>query len=114
MPDDPQLLAPSTRAASISSSGSACDQVLPHEEHPEGADQRGQDDRLQLVGPADSSAIIMYSGTTLSCGGIIIVPITSSSSSARGPEAQLGEGEAGQGGEEHGADGDRARHDQSC
>jgi hypothetical protein len=73
------LLAPSTLAASISSVGSAWSRYCRMKNTPKALTSVG---RMTACNWSvhSSLATIMYSGTTLSCGGTIIVPMTRSSS----------------------------------
>ncbi len=73
------LLAPSTRAASISSVGSACTRYWRMKKVPNAVTRLG---RITVCSWFDQprSDIHRYSGTTASCGGIIIVPMVSSNS----------------------------------
>ncbi len=73
---------PSTRAASMSSSGTALDDVLPHHEHAEGAGEE-RDVTAHRVSNQSRSTIIPHSGMRPSWVGTIIVTRTVSSSALR-------------------------------
>ncbi len=90
--------------------GQRLDEVLAHEEHPEGAHQRGQDDGLQLVGPGQfgDEHVQRYDAELRRHHHRAD---HQQQQEVLEPEAQFGEGEAGEGGEEHGPRGDRARDD---
>ena len=70
-----QLLAPSTRAASMISSGSAWIRYCRMKNTPNALTSDGKITAWSWS-VQSSLATIMYSGITLSCGGTIIVPIT--------------------------------------
>ncbi len=77
-----QLLAPSTRAASMISSGSAWIRYCRMKNTPNALTRDGRITACNWS-VQSSLATIMYSGITLSCGGTIIVPITTSISAPR-------------------------------
>ncbi|CAM5335498.1 hypothetical protein SHIRM173S_11997 [Streptomyces hirsutus] len=77
-----QLLAPSTLAASMISSGSAWIRYCRMKNTPNALTSDGKMTACSWS-VQSSLATIMYSGMMLSCGGTIIVPITSSISAPR-------------------------------